>query len=65
MNIEALSSFEKDVLLRKLLHVMGQGTRAQIMAEYPVIYAKMAPHTAGTVVRKVTKAVEPLAEVSA
>jgi magnesium-transporting ATPase (P-type) len=56
MNIAALSSFEKDVLLRKLLHVMDQQTRRQIMAEYPQIYAKMAPATKETVVAKVREA---------
>ena len=62
MKIEALDSFEKDVLLRKLLHHMGQDVRGRIMAEYPVMYAKMAPHTTATVMRKVADAIEPIAE---
>lgn len=56
MNIKALSSFEKDVLLTKLLHVMDQRTRRQIMAEYPQIYAKMAPDTKEAVAKNVREA---------
>jgi hypothetical protein len=58
MNIEALSSFEKDQLLRKLLHHMGPDVRGQIMEEMPVIYVKMAPQTAETVRTRVKVATE-------
>lgn len=58
MNIEALSSSERDALLRKLLHHMPQDTRRKVMEEMPVVYVKMAPHTATTVLARVAEKIE-------
>lgn len=58
MKIENLSAFEKDALLRKLLHVMSQETRGEIMAEMPVIYTKLAPHTSRVVLERVAVRVD-------
>jgi hypothetical protein len=60
MNIGALGTFEKDVLLTRLLHSMDMETRGKIMAEYPLIYAKMAPQTVTTVEAHVVLALKDI-----
>lgn len=54
MNIEALSSSERDTVLRFLLFKLQPELRGELMARHPIEYVKMAPHTADTVLRKVT-----------
>lgn len=61
MNIEALSSSEKDTVLRFLLHHLEPELRGKLMARHPIEYVTMAPHTADTVVGKVAAAVQAVA----
>jgi len=52
-HVEDLGAFELEHLARFLLHHMGQDVRGKLMAESPVLYVKLFPHTAATVRRRV------------
>ena len=54
--VENLTTFEKDQLLRKFLHHLEPELRGKIMAEMPVVYVKLFPKTRNVVLRKVMEA---------
>ena len=62
MDIEKLGSFEREQLLRFLLHHLQPDLRGRLMAELPTVYAKMAPHTTATVLERVAAAINVEAE---
>ena len=41
MQIETLTNFEKETLLRAFLYRLNPVTRGELIAEYPVIYRKL------------------------
>ncbi len=54
MKIENLTTREREEMLRFLLHHLEPELRGKLMVAMPVVYVKAAPHTAETVLERVT-----------